>query len=52
MNKYLVKAYPRPDYGLRGQEKIIEANNIGEAWQKAYKMFDEYDEVGVWEYGG
>ena len=48
MPKYIVKAYPRAEYGLKGQETTIEAKNHEEAEKKAFEMFCEYDEIGVW----
>ena len=48
MAKYTVKAYPRAEYGLKGQETTIIAKSHEEAEKKAFEMFDEYDEIGVW----
>ncbi len=48
MSKYTVKAYANAEYGLRGQEITINAESYEEAKKKAYRMFDEYDEIGVW----
>ena len=48
MPKYTVKAYPRAEYGLKGQEITITAKNHEEAENKAFEMFCEYDEIGVW----
>lgn len=49
MPEYTVKAYANAEYGLRGQETTINAESYEEAKKKAYRMFDEYDEIGVWE---
>lgn len=48
MKKYSVTAYPDED-GNKRQDAIIEANNQDEAYRKAWRMFPEHHEVGVWE---
>lgn len=48
MAKYTVIAYTDED-GYPRQTATIEAANKEEAWRKAFKMFPEYHEVGVWE---
>lgn len=48
MAKYHVIAYADED-GYPRKEAIIEARNKDEAWNKAWRMFPEYHEVGVFE---
>lgn len=48
MAKYTVIAYPDED-GYPRKTAVIEAANKEEAWAKAFKLFPEYHEVGVWE---
>ncbi len=48
MAKFIVKAYANAEYGLKGKETIIDALSLSEAKRKAYQMFDEYEEIGVW----
>ena len=47
MKKYFIKAYG--EEGLKTQTKTITANNEEEAWTKAWRLFPEYHEIGVWE---
>ena len=49
MPKYSVKAYANAEYGLKAQEVTIVADNLDDAETKAFRMFDEYEEIGVWE---
>lgn len=49
MPKYLVKAYADWDRRLKEQTKIITAEDEEDAWIKAWMMFPEYKELGVWE---
>ena len=49
MKKYLIKAYGDYEYGLKNQEVVIEAETLGEAREKAWRLFPEYKEIGVWE---
>jgi hypothetical protein len=46
--KYHVIAYADED-GYPRREATIEARNKDEAWDKAWRMFPEYHEVGVFE---
>ena len=46
MYEYTVIAYA--EGGLPRKEAVITARNIDEAWSKAWHMFAEYHEVGVW----
>ena len=48
MAKYHVVAYPDEDGYLR-KEAVIEARNKDEAQDKAWRLFPEYHEVGVFE---
>lgn len=48
MKKYNVVAYPDGE-GNKRQEAVIEAENDSQAKIKAWKMFPEYHEVGVYE---
>ena len=48
MAKYTVIAYPDED-GYPRKTAVIEAANKEGAWEKAFKLFPEYHEVGVWE---
>ena len=45
--KYTVIAYA--EGGLPRKEVTITARNKDEAWAKAWRMFAEYHEVGVYE---
>lgn len=45
--KYTVVAYAED--GLSRKEVTITARDKEEAWSKAWRMFPEYHEVGVWE---
>ena len=45
--KYTVIAYA--EGGLPRKEATITAHNKDEAWDKAWRMFPEYHEVGVFE---
>lgn len=47
--RYIVKAYANAEYGLKSQTVTITAENYEEAERKAFNMFDEYEEIGVWE---
>lgn len=47
MAKYEVVAYPED--GLPRKSVTIEAKNKEEAWAKAWRLFPEYHEIGVWE---
>jgi hypothetical protein len=47
MAKYDVVAYPED--GLPRKSATIEAKNKEEAWDKAWRLFPEYHEIGVWE---
>ena len=49
MAKYLVKAYADWDRRLKEQTKIISAEDEEDAWIKAWMMFPEYTQLGVWE---
>ena len=49
MPKYNVKAYANAEYGLKAQTTTIIAENLEKAKRKAFDMFAEYEEVGVWE---
>lgn len=49
MKNYIVKAYADVEYGLKEQKTNIAAENLEQAKAKAYKMFDECKEIGVWE---
>jgi hypothetical protein len=51
MARYEIVAYPDEE-GNKRQEAIIEANNRDEAYRKAWRMFPEHHEVGVYEVGG
>lgn len=51
MKKYNVTAYPDED-GNKRQEAIIEAENYTQAQAKAWRMFPEWHEVGVFEMEG
>ena len=46
--KYHVIAYADED-GYPRKEATIEARSKDEAWSKAWRMFPEYHEVGVFE---
>ena len=50
MGRYLVRAYADEEYGLKEQKVIIKAENYAKAKEKAWDMFAEYHEIGVWEY--
>ena len=45
--RYTVIAYA--EGGLPHKAATITANNHEEAWDKAWRMFPEYHEMGVWE---
>jgi hypothetical protein len=48
--KFTVIAYAECDEGyLPRREVTITARNRDEAWSKAWRMFPEYHEVGVFE---
>ena len=49
MPRYIVKAYADAEYGLKEQTTSITAENYEAAEHKAFKMFAEYHEIGVWE---
>ena len=51
MKKYEVVAYPDED-GNKRQETVIEAENHTQAKIKAWRMFPEYHEIGVYEVEG
>ena len=46
--KYKVIAYPDED-GYPRKSAIVEANNKAQAEDKAWRMFPEYHEIGVFE---
>lgn len=48
MKKYEVVAYPDEE-GNKKQSAIIEAENHTQAQIKAWKMFPEWHEIGVYE---
>lgn len=48
MKKYDVIAYPDED-GYPKQYATVEAMNQEQAYDKAWRMFPEYHEVGVFE---
>lgn len=48
MKKYNVVAYPDEE-GNKRKEAVIEAENDSQAKIKAWRMFPEYHEVGVYE---
>ena len=48
MAKYHVIAYADED-GYPRKEAVIEAKNKEEAWDKAWRLFPEYHEIGVYE---
>lgn len=48
MNKYTVIAYPDED-GYPRRETTIEAANLQQAEDMAWRLFPEYHEVGVYE---
>ena len=50
MKKYNVVAYS--EEGYKRQEAVIEAENHTQAQIKAWKMFPEYHEIGVFEVEG
>lgn len=47
--KYTVVAYADPECGLKKRKVSIEADNHKDAEAKAWDMFPEYHEVGVYE---
>jgi hypothetical protein len=47
--KYTVKAYGEESEGLKTITTTIEADSDREAKKKAWEMFPEYHEVGVWK---
>ena len=51
MKKYNVVAYPDED-GNKRQEAVIDAADYTQAQIKAWKMFPEWHEVGVYEVEG
>lgn len=51
MKKYEIVAYPDEE-GNRRQEAEIEANNYQDAFNKAWRMFPEHHEIGVYEKKG
>lgn len=51
MKKYNVIAYPDED-GYPRRETIILANSQAEAQNKAWRLFPEYHEIGVFEMKG
>lgn len=51
MKKYNVVAYPDED-GNKRQEAVIEAVDYRQAQIKAWKMFPEHHEIGVYEVEG
>lgn len=51
MKKYNVVAYPDGE-GNKRQEAVIEAADYTQAQIKAWKMFPEYHEIGVFEVEG
>ena len=51
MKKYKVIAYPGEE-GSKRQEAVIEAEDDAQAKIKAWKMFPEWHEVGVYEMEG
>lgn len=51
MKKYNVVAYPDED-GYPRKEAVIEAADYTQAQIKAWRMFPEYHEVGVYEVEG
>ena len=48
MKKYDVIAYPDED-GNKRQEAVIEAENYTQAQIKAWRMFPQHHEIGVYE---
>ena len=52
MKKYFIKAYRDYEFGLKEQTKVITAKDEEEAWIKAWKLFPEYHEIGVYEEEG
>ena len=51
MKKYSVTAYADED-GNKRQSAVIEAEDDAQAKIKAWRMFPEHHEVGVWEMKG
>ena len=51
MKKYSVVAHPDED-GYPRKEAVIEAENHTQAQAKAWRLFPEYHEVGVYELEG
>ena len=51
MKKYTIVAYADPEYGLKKQETVVMVENHDAAMNKAWRMFPEYHEVGVYEIG-
>ena len=51
MMRYHVVAYPDEE-GNKRQEAIIEANNQDDAYRKAWRLFPEHHEIGVFEMKG
>jgi hypothetical protein len=49
LKKYLVKAYADWDRRLKEKTTIIDAHDEEDAWTRAWMMFPEYKELGVWE---
>lgn len=52
MKKFLIKAYADPSRCLKEQTQNISANDYGEAYEVASKMFPEYKEVMISEERG
>jgi hypothetical protein len=51
MKKYRVVAFPDEE-GNKKERATIEAENHEQAQAKAWRMFPEHHEVGVWEMEG
>ena len=52
MAKWTIVAYPDEDdygYGLKLQEKIIEADSYEDAIRAAWREYPEYHQVGAYE---
>ena len=47
--KFDVRAYGDYEMGLKTQDVVIIANSRDEAYDKAWSMFPEYHEIGVYE---
>ena len=48
MNKWLIVAYADAEYGLKRQEKMIEAKDYQDALEKAWREYPEYHELAVY----